>query len=158
VCVFAAGSGFRAVSGPDRPGVRRDSHLPQGRAARPWRTIRKLSGNYPVSEIFWQAIRNNYPVSDKLCRLSTLGVPCGRDLRLIDSCITQLKAQGPSRTRNESQEEKEGTCCQASSSKARMPTPTCADSCSAPANRTTTSVSASSCRRVRENVCVRECV
>jgi len=30
-------------------------------------------------------------------------------LRLIDSCITQLKAQGPSRTRNESKEEEEDT-------------------------------------------------
>ena len=29
----------------------------------------------------------------------------GSYLRLIDSCITQLKAQGPSRTCNESQEE-----------------------------------------------------
>jgi len=29
------------------------------------------------------------------------------DLRLIDSCITQLKAQGPSRTCNESKEEEE---------------------------------------------------
>jgi len=29
-------------------------------------------------------------------------------LRLIDSCITQLKAQGPSRTCNESREEEEG--------------------------------------------------
>ena len=29
-------------------------------------------------------------------------------LRLIDSCITQLKAQGPSRTCNESKEEEEG--------------------------------------------------
>jgi len=28
------------------------------------------------------------------------------DLRLIDSCITQLKAQGPSRTCDESEEEK----------------------------------------------------
>jgi len=28
-------------------------------------------------------------------------------VRLIDSCITQLKAQGPSRTCNESKEEKE---------------------------------------------------
>ena len=28
-------------------------------------------------------------------------------LRLIDSCITQLKAQGPSRTCNESEEEEE---------------------------------------------------
>ena len=31
-------------------------------------------------------------------------------LRLIDSCITQLKAQGPSRTCNESKEEEEETC------------------------------------------------
>ena len=33
-------------------------------------------------------------------------------LRLIDSCITQLKAQGPSRTCNESkEEEEEGVRC-----------------------------------------------
>ena len=32
-----------------------------------------------------------------------------RSLRLIDSCITQLKAQGPSRTCNESKEEEDGT-------------------------------------------------
>ena len=31
----------------------------------------------------------------------------GSYLRLIDSCITQLKAQGPSRTWNESKEEEE---------------------------------------------------
>ena len=30
----------------------------------------------------------------------------GSYLRLIDSCLTQLKAQGPSRTCNESEEEK----------------------------------------------------
>ena len=38
-------------------------------------------------------------------------IPCGTEagsyLRLIDSCITQLKAQGPSRTCNESKEEEE---------------------------------------------------
>ena len=35
-------------------------------------------------------------------------------LRLIDSCITQLKAQGPSRTCSESneEEEEEGVSCQ----------------------------------------------
>ena len=33
--------------------------------------------------------------------------PAGSYLRLTDSCITQLKAQGPSRTCNESQEEEE---------------------------------------------------
>jgi len=32
----------------------------------------------------------------------------GSYLRLIDFCITQLKAQGPSRTCNESKEEEEG--------------------------------------------------
>ena len=31
-------------------------------------------------------------------------------LRLTDSCITQLKAQGPSRTGNESKEEEKGVC------------------------------------------------
>ena len=34
-------------------------------------------------------------------------------LRLIDSCITQLKAQGPSRTCNESKEEEEAGECPA---------------------------------------------
>jgi len=33
------------------------------------------------------------------------GSEAGSYLRLIDSCITQLKAQGPSRTCNESNEE-----------------------------------------------------
>ena len=35
------------------------------------------------------------------------GSEAGSYLRLIDSCITQLKAQGPSRTCNESEEEEE---------------------------------------------------
>ena len=35
------------------------------------------------------------------------GSEAGSYLRLIDSCITQLKAQGPSRTCNESKEEEE---------------------------------------------------
>ena len=35
------------------------------------------------------------------------GVETGSYLRLIDSCITWLKAQGPSRTCNESNEEEE---------------------------------------------------
>ena len=35
------------------------------------------------------------------------GSQAGSYLRLEDSCITQLKAQGPSRTCNESQEEEE---------------------------------------------------
>jgi hypothetical protein len=36
------------------------------------------------------------------------GSEAGSYLRLIDSCITQLKAQGPSRTSNESEEEEGG--------------------------------------------------
>ena len=35
------------------------------------------------------------------------GTEAGSYLRLIDSCITQLKAQGPSRTCDESKEEEE---------------------------------------------------
>ena len=35
------------------------------------------------------------------------GSEAGSYLRLIDSCIPQLKAQGPSRTCNESKEEEE---------------------------------------------------
>ena len=35
------------------------------------------------------------------------GIEAGACLRLIDSCITQLKAQGPSMTCDESKEEKE---------------------------------------------------
>jgi len=35
------------------------------------------------------------------------GTEAGSCLRLIDSCITQLKAQGPARTCNESEEEEE---------------------------------------------------
>ena len=41
-------------------------------------------------------------------RLSSRGAPAvfqGSYLRLIDSCITQLKAQGPSRSCDESKEE-----------------------------------------------------
>ena len=38
---------------------------------------------------------------------SAMPVKLTSGLRLIDSCITQLKAQGPSRTCNESKEEEE---------------------------------------------------
>ena len=41
------------------------------------------------------------PLMVKMCS----GSEAGSYLRLIDSCITQLKAQGPSRTCNESKEE-----------------------------------------------------
>jgi len=36
------------------------------------------------------------------------GTEAGSYLRLIDSCITQLEAQGPARTCDESKEEEEG--------------------------------------------------
>jgi len=39
------------------------------------------------------------------CRYWCSGSEAGSFLRLIDSCITQLKSQGPSRTCNESKEE-----------------------------------------------------
>jgi len=53
---------------------------------------------------------------------TTMHEPCvaGSYLRLIDSCITQLKAQGPSRTCNESQEEeKKNEACVGSKMPAR---------------------------------------
>ena len=45
--------------------------------------------------------KNNH--STEMC----IGSEAGSYLRRIDSCITQLKAQGPSRTCNESKEEEE---------------------------------------------------
>jgi len=42
---------------------------------------------------------------------ATCGTEAGSYVRLIDSCITQLKAQGPSRTCNESKEEEEEEGC-----------------------------------------------
>jgi len=46
------------------------------------------------------------------CGLQNLQwLEAGSYLRLIDSCITQLKAQGPFRTCNEGKEEEEGLQC-----------------------------------------------
>ena len=52
------------------------------------------------------AFKNNH-FTEMCC-----GTEAGSYLRLIDSCITQLKAQGPSqfRTCNESKEEEEEAC------------------------------------------------
>jgi len=57
------------------------------------------------------------PVEEALPQLPRLVGPthlCGTEegsyLSPIDSCITQLKAQGPSRTCNESKEEEKKTC------------------------------------------------
>ena len=52
---------------------------------------------------------------------SCSGSEAGSYLRLIDSCITQLKAQGPSRTCNESKEEEEGSCEARAASEVRPP-------------------------------------
>jgi len=46
-------------------------------------------------------------VSSILCWRCVVVTEAGSYLRLIDLCITQLKAQGPSRTCNESKEEEE---------------------------------------------------
>jgi len=54
-----------------------------------------------VSAWYTSQFRNNN--FTELC----CGTEAGSYLRLIDSCITQLKAQGPSRTCNESKEEEE---------------------------------------------------
>ena len=43
-----------------------------------------------------------------VCGKYSSPLEAGSYLRLIDSCITQLKAQGPSRTCNESKEDEEG--------------------------------------------------
>jgi len=44
----------------------------------------------------------NFDFTEMCC-----GTEAGSYLRLVDSCITQLKAQGPSRTCHESKEEEE---------------------------------------------------
>ena len=44
-----------------------------------------------------------YSLTLSPCKMCS-GSEAGSYLKLIDSCITQLKAQGPSRTRNESKE------------------------------------------------------
>jgi len=58
------------------------------------KTIRKLSGNYPVSDIFWQAIRNNYPVSDKFCRRPTLPIPRTTDIASSSQLNWKLTSTG----------------------------------------------------------------
>ena len=47
-------------------------------------------------------IHDVQPIGDEYLNMVT---EAGSYLRLIDSCITQLKAQGPSRTCNDSKEE-----------------------------------------------------
>ena len=62
---------------------------------------------------FWNSIRFSAACVSRLRVYNFTEMCCGTEagsyLRLIDSCITQLKAQGPSRTCNESKEEEEGS-------------------------------------------------
>jgi len=60
------------------------------------------------------------------CSCNAWTKPKGSYLRFIDSCITQLKAQGPSRTRNESKEEEEKTMC-AFTPRIPLCSPSCTD-------------------------------
>ena len=54
----------------------------------------------------------NQPISLKIITEMCSGSEAGSYLRLIDSCITPLEAQGASRTCNESEEEEqEATAC-----------------------------------------------
>ena len=58
----------------------------------------------PASETMpWEGV-SRWPTNDYFTEMCC-GTEAGAYLRLIDSCITQLKAQGPSRTCNESKEE-----------------------------------------------------
>jgi len=54
--------------------------------------------------------------------VQTLSTPAS-SLRLVDSCITQLKAQGPSRTCNESKEEEEPRNPETRNLKPEIPNP-----------------------------------
>ena len=66
------------------------------------RVKKKEEGVGPAGKLLEGALG----VADARPKLLVLAVPVsgGSYLRLIDSCITQLKAQGPSRTCNESKE------------------------------------------------------
>ena len=59
-----------------------------------------MISEFVISYISWDLIEN----CTKSVQLSIF-TETGSYFRLIDSCITQLKAQGPSRTCNESKEE-----------------------------------------------------
>ena len=58
-----------------------------------------------MEQVTFMCGQNVSPVAHQRRPASCTGEVAGSYLRLIDSCITQLKAQGPSRTYNESKEE-----------------------------------------------------
>ena len=62
------------------------------------------SGTNPTGRVHAPVL--NAPASVHLTKMCC-GTEAGSYLRLIDSCVTQLKAQGPFRTCNENEEEEE---------------------------------------------------
>jgi len=71
----------------------------------PWGGVRSASFRAPLS--LKSRPENHTAKNVGARREGACGIRVGLYLRLIDSCITQLKAQGPSRTCNESKEEAE---------------------------------------------------
>ena len=70
-----------------------------------WR-VRKMKEEMPVAHAR-PNLQEGEPAGGLVFKMCC-GTEEGSCLRLVDSCITQLKAQGPSRTCNESTEDKEG--------------------------------------------------
>ena len=64
---------------------------------------KQQAGRLPRPHLDSSQFKNNH--FTEMCS----GTEAGSYLRLIDSCITQLKAQGPSRTCNESKKEEDPT-------------------------------------------------
>ena len=101
------------------PGIERASPRTLLQGGKACLLIRKHGHFTPTREIrrHVRALARNHPEGWKLQGHSRKlagerqwfrgGLVFGSCLRLIDSCITQLKAQGPSRTCNESKEEEE---------------------------------------------------
>ena len=79
-----------------------DSCITQLKAQGPSRTSHLRGRRWSSTRLRSSQFKNNH--STEMC----CGTEAGSCLRLIDSCITQIKAQGPSRTCNESKEEWSG--------------------------------------------------
>jgi len=81
-----------------------------------WEIDLRFAPGGEVSVTCFQISAKNNHFTEMCC-----GSEAGSYLRRIDSCITQLKAQGPSRTCNESKEE-EGVSVTCSQISAKRPT------------------------------------
>ena len=92
VCLFA-----RAALSQLQPGPGGAPRLYM--ACAPRRTTRRILELRAVLNWYSSRFKNNH-FTEMCC-----GTEAGSYLRLIDSCITQIKAQRPSRTCNESKEE-----------------------------------------------------